>query len=205
MIRIALGLFLLAVALYAGWLSTYLLDPGFFRTEGSPAGAGLFVVFLGFPVIALASAIGGVALLLSGWRSRDAAAAAPHRAATRTATVIVESRRARSADGSVLDVLIHGDLAVVWMRRADGSGMRSHNARRHGEGTYFPFRSTDGSPIRLPSQWTVPAALARQAAADFESARDWTRRLGTAPTPAVPVEFRDGDDRSRWSWLISAP
>lgn len=205
MFRTIAGLFFLVVAGYTGWLSTHLLDMNNFRTEGSPAGAGLFVVFLCFPPIALASGIAGIVLLVTARRSRETVRAPIRSTPPASPPARVEGRRIRSAEGATLEILEHGELAVVWMRRTDGSGLRSHNSRRHGEVTYLPFRCADGAPVRLPGQWTVPAALARQAAADFESARDWTRRLGTAPTPVVPVELREGDDRSRWAWLIHQP
>jgi hypothetical protein len=61
--RAIAGVLLLLVAAYAGWLTTLLFDTGHFRTEGSPAGAAIFVVLLMAPLVALVALVFAILLL----------------------------------------------------------------------------------------------------------------------------------------------
>lgn len=204
--RIIVGIGLLLVAGYAGWLSTLLLDLSNFRTEGSPAGTILFVVLLGAPVVAIAAFGGGIFLLmLRGRGDSSVDEAATMSISPEPATPRLAARRQTSSSDESMDLLIHDELAVLWTIRADGSGARTRNPQWRGETTYLPFRSCEGSPVRLPRSWAVPRALAVQAIDDFEQGRDWTERVSCAPTPTVPSDLRLGPDRARWEWLVQQP
>ncbi len=203
-LRLPLAIFLLGVAGYTGWLSTLLLDMSNFRTEGSPAGTVMFVVFLGFPVLSLASGIGGLLLLSTYWMRGSSVEEQQARRSTPRPAPKPPPRALRqlATDGSTLELLENDGLAVLWWRATDGSGRRSDNGRRASNDTYCPFRSVDGQPVRLPRGWTVTVALAQAAFDEFRNGGDWTARLRTQPTPIVPPALLAGVDRDRWDWLV---
>ncbi|MCB1553250.1 MAG: hypothetical protein KDJ14_05530 [Xanthomonadales bacterium] len=202
-LRVISGVALLAVAAYAGWLSTALLKPGQFQTEGSPAGTLIFVVLLAAPVVSLAALAGGIFLLLLGVRrsSVEEAPAMPLRQA-KTSAPRLSARRSELRHGRVMDLLVHDELAVLWMRDQTGSGLRTHNTQWRGDTTYLVFRSVDNATLRLPRHWAVPRALAAQAMNDFERDEDWTVRVTARTTPALTELPRDAEDRVRWEWLV---
>lgn len=198
-VRILLGLGLIGLALVLGYASTALLDMGNFRTEGSPAGAAMFVVMLGFPPAALAALVGGI-LLLRGGRSATVRSApafiAPPPPARR------EALWQAHADGALLGVLINGDSAVLQYRAPDGAVWRSDNPQYRGSAiARYPFVCSDGDLVQLPTAWTVPSALAQRAFDAFLA--DGARPAQVAWQPsrlAGPPEARDGA-----AWELLAP
>lgn len=193
---------LLVVCAYTGWLSLMLLDPGNFRTEGSPAGAGMFVVWMLFPVVSLATGIAGLLLLFL----RPSPPPPPPRTwplpAAPRALVPPSAERIAGSEGSVLELLCQDDLAVLWLRRPDGPGLRSHNAQWRGDAdAVAAFRSVDGDALRLPRAWAVSAGLARQAGERFRDGGDWASLLSLRETPPLPADLSGATDRRRWDWL----
>jgi len=200
-VRQLMALGLLVVSAYCAWLSLMLLDPGNFRTEGSPAGAGMFVVWMLFPLISLGTGLAGLFLLLlrpgspRPVRTRRLPAA-------RRLPAPPSAECIGGADGSALELLCLDDLAVLWLRRADGSGLRSHNAQWQGDpDTVLAFRAGSGESLRLPRQWAVAAGLARAAAGRFRAGHDWSSLLALRETPMLPPAIANGGERARWDWL----
>ncbi len=205
LLRPIFALALLAVSAYCAWLSLMLTDLGNFRTEGSPAGAGMFVVWMLFPVIALGAGLAGLLLLfLRPSPPPPPPMPFPLPAAPRAA-VVARAERIAAPDGSVFELLCEGELALIWLRRPDGSGLRTHNAQWRGDvDKLAPFRAVDGSALRLPRAWAVSRVLAQHAAERFRTGDDWTGLLTLRATPPLPDGIEGGGDRARWDWLREA-
>lgn len=169
---------LLIVAGYGFWLTTLLFEPSNFRTEGSPAGAGLFVVLLGAPVVGLVALIAAVTLATVDWgigrMQRDLGASRP-----------LPAPRVRAAQwhahprGGRMGALLSGDHAILLHWPASGAQLwcslrRDYQGRADAQ---LPFLSDAGTHLRLPASWTVPAAEAREALAHFIQLGERSERL----------------------------
>jgi len=193
-LRIAFAVGLLAVSVYTGWLSTYLFEPSTFRTEGSPAGAGLFVVFLLFPVVSLATGVSGLLVLFLR-------PSPPPPPPSRPPMPVFRSERASGADGWTLDLLANDALAVLWMHHAEREGLRSNNSQwPRDNDTLLRFRTSDGREVRLPRRWAIATAMAQRAVETFRSAGDPTRFFTGVTVPAPPRD-QTMSERERWDWL----
>lgn len=202
-LRPVLALALLAISTYCACLSLMLADPGNFRTEGSPAGALMFVVWLVFPVIALGTGLAGLLLLFLRPSPPPPPPGPYPLPATPHEPPAPYAERIDGPEGSTFDLLCHGDLAVIWLRRRNGSGLRTHNAQWRGDpGLVTPFRAPDGSSLRLPRAWAISTALARRVAERYRGGDDWTGLLTLRETPPVPGHVEG--DRARWDWLRQA-
>jgi hypothetical protein len=193
-LRLLAAVGLLVLAGIFGMLSTLLLDMNNFRTEGSPAGTGMFVVALVAPVGALGSLGGALLLFGIGWFGRRHSGPG----STAPAPVPRPARREEiwriHASGASLGALINGELAVLLHLRPDGSAAtRSHNASYRGSPTAtYPFRCADGALVQVPTLWTVPTALALRALEHFAAQGECAPFLGwedlpEADEPATPA------------------
>jgi hypothetical protein len=174
----AIGLLVLAGIL--GMLSTLLLDMNNFRTEGSPAGTGMFVVALVAPVGALGSLVGALLLFGIGWSGRRHSGQSPTAAAPVPRPARREETWRGHDSGASLGALINGELAVLLHLRPDGTAAtRSHNASYRGSPlATYPFRCADGTLVQVPTLWTVPTALALRALEHFAAQGECAPFLG---------------------------
>lgn len=195
--RILLGLGLVGLALVLGYASTALLDLGNFRTEGSPAGAAMFVVMLGFPPAALAALVAGI-LLIRGGRSAQVEGLPvfvdPPPPARR------EALWRRHPNGATLGMLVNGERAVLQFRPADGAALWcSDNPGYLGApAATYPFLCSDAELVQLPTAWSVPAALAQRALQQFEA--NGERPMAIAWQSCAPSA--GGSDGGAASWEL---
>jgi hypothetical protein len=184
--RAIAGVLLLLVAAYAGWLTTLLFDTGHFRTEGSPAGAAIFVVLLMAPLVALVALVFAILLL----RPSKAQVAARMQAGSIPKSPEKASRRGerwhRHANGARLGALFNDGRAVLlWIAADASSAQRTEGGVRNPRALTHPFVCRNGMLVQLPFLWTVPDTLAERGIARFEASGDCSEALGWRPL-AVP-------------------
>lgn len=205
-LRLLLALAALAGACVLGYLSTLLMDRSMFQTEGSPAGAAMFVVLLCAPLGAVVLGAIAVTLIWPFWRRPAVAAPRSNsresmRGPIATPAPVWRARRL-TVGSTFLEAVSDGQHAVLWWGDSNQQWV-SHNIQFKGDpATFRPCAAAGGETLMLPRAWWVPLSLAEHAIAAFEQNGGRSEMLSWKPLlPTVPID--DGlSTAQRWRQLV---
>jgi hypothetical protein len=209
---VAAGAAMLLVGAQLAWFALS-ASRSSFRTEGSPAGTGLFVLALVAPFGALFLGIGGGMLVVKNLRRlmhSPPEVAAPSAGEVRSNLPTEPPRRdeiwRRHARGSRLGVLINGErAALLYLPSADVPAWHSHRPGPHRDGaSTHPFRCSDGGLVLLPIEWTVFTGQALRALEEFDRDGEASNVVGWLETTRAIDATADREGERCWEAHLQA-